>query len=113
MKQQLRDSFATLLVYAIKADNIISEQEKELFCSLMEEHFDVEYLESVEFLANSNPTQEDINKHIQIINDFSEDNPMQKMRILEYLNHIIYSDGIEINEYSVFEQLKNRLFPNL
>ena len=113
MKQQLKESFATLLVYGIKADSIISEQEKELFCSLMEEHFNMEYPESIYFLTNSNPNQEDIEKHIQIINDFTQDNPMQKMHILEYLNHIIYSDGIELNEYTVFEKLKNKLFPNV
>jgi uncharacterized tellurite resistance protein B-like protein len=113
MKQRLRESFATLLVYGIKADNVISEKEKELFCKLMEENFDVEYPESVAFLANSNPTPEDIEKHTQIINEFSKNNPMQKMHILECLNHIIYSDGIELNEYTVFEKLKNCLFPNI
>ena len=113
MKERLRESFATLLVYGIKADNVISEREKEIFCSLMEEHCDVEYHESIEFLLNSNPTQEDIEKHTQIINDFLEDNPMQKMHILECLNHIIYSDGIASNEYNVFEKLRDRLFPNI
>jgi len=113
MKQQLKESFATLLVYGIKADNHISEKEKELFCSLMEEHCDIEYAESVAFLAQSNPTPEDIEKHTKIINEFSKNNPMQKMHILECLNHIIYSDGIEMNEYNVFERLKRELFPEV
>ena len=112
MKQRLKDSFATLLVYAIRADDVISEKERVLFCELMEEHFDVEYAQSLKFLSETTPTKEDIDKHIEIINRFLKDNPMQKMRILAYLNHIIYTDGIELNEYKVFEKLKNKLFPD-
>jgi len=113
MKEQLKDSFATLLIYGIKADDVISEQEKELFCTLMEEHCNIEYPESVEILKQTHPTEADIEKHTQIINDFSKNNPMQKMHILECLNHIIYSDGIENNEYKVFEKLRDELFPKI
>ena len=113
MKNKLRESFATILVYGIKSDNVISDKEREYFCSLMEQKCDASRESSIDFLNRTHPTEEDIEKHIDKIDEFLKENPMEKMHVLECLNHIIYVDGVEKNEYAIFEKLKHKFFPKV
>ena len=113
MKKKLKEPFANILVYGIRSDNVISDKEIELFCLLMEQKFDMSRESSLDFLKKTHPTEKEIEKHIVKIDEFLEENPMEKMHVLEYLNHIIYSDGIEKNEYAIFEKLKHKFFPDV
>jgi len=113
MKNKLREPLATILVYGIRSDNVISDIEIELFCSLMKKEFDMSKEHSIEFLHNTHPTEEDVEKHIVKIDSLLEESPLEKMHVLEYLNHILYSDGIATNEYAIFEKLKYKFFPDV
>ncbi len=52
----------------------------------------------------------DIDEHVKFIRDVLADDNYTKYQILKQLNHIIYSDDIEDNDYEEFEKIKNILF---
>jgi len=111
MEQQLQASFATILIYGIYADNIVSKKETNLFCTLMHNNFNLSEQDSLDLLNDTHPTQKDMEYHVDKVNGLLENKPREKMHLLEYLNHIIYADGIKPVEYKVFEDLRRKLFP--
>jgi len=112
MEMKIKKSVATLLAHIIKLDNRDIERESPLFCELMSQDFDCSSKEAKEFLDSIMVEEYDIDEHVKFIRDVLADDNFTKYKILEQLNHIIYSDNIKDNDYKEFEKIKNTLFNN-
>lgn len=114
MNKTLKESYATLLAYIIQIDkDEVSHQEATLFCMLMNDNFGCNKDEALTFLKGRRVKEEDFQKALDAINKVLEKNPLDKMHLLEQMNHIIYSDGIAEDEYEGFERVKKILFSEL
>ncbi len=112
MEMKIKKSVATLLAHIIKLDNRNIERESPLFCKLMNQDFGCDKGEAKEFLYKIMQEEYNIDEHVEFIRDVLADDNYTKYKILEQLNHIIYSDDIEDSDYQEFEKIKNILFNN-
>ncbi len=110
MEKELKESVGILLAHIIKIDNRAVEKEAPLFCKIMGENFDCNSEEAETFLYAIMNKEYDLNEHIDIINEALSQDKLSKFHILEQINHIIYSDTIQEDDYKVFEEIKRRLF---
>lgn len=111
MEKKIKRSVATLLVHIIKTDNRDVEKEVPLFCQLMGVDFNCDPEEAEAFLRQTMQEEYDLDEHLAIINNVLCDDELSKMRLLEQVNHIIYSDTITPEAYEEFEKIKQALFP--
>lgn len=112
MKKELKKSVAALLAHIIKVDNRDIEKEAPLFCKIMGEDFNCNREEAEGFLKETLTQEYDLDEHIAIINKVLGDDKLNKMHILEQINHIIYSDTITPIDYEEFEKIKEALLPS-
>jgi len=110
MEKKIKRSVATLLAHIIKVDNRDIDKEAPLFCKIMGQDFDCDPKEAKAFLYTVMQDEYDIDEHLAIINDALCNNRIDKMHLLEQINHIIYSDKITEKDYEEFEKIKNALF---
>ena len=113
MENKIKRSVATLLAHIIKVDNRDIEKEAPLFCSMLGEDFGCNEEEALKFLKRIMTEEYDLDQHIDIIAQALKDDKLSKMHILEQLNHIIYSDTITEEDYKIFEEVKQKLFPEI
>jgi len=113
MEKKIKRSVATLLAHIIKVDNRDIEKEAPLFCSMLGEDFGCNEEEAREFLKRIMTEEYDLDQHIEIIAQALKDDKLSKMHILEQLNRIIYSDTITEEDYKMFEDVKQKLFPEI
>ncbi len=110
MENKIKRSVATILAHIIKIDNRDVAKETPLFCKIMDQDFGCDRGEAEEFLTKTINEDYNIEEHARFIRDALKDDRFAKYRILEQLNHIIYSDKIEDNDYKEFEKIKDILF---
>ncbi len=110
MDKAIKESVGTLLAHIIKIDNRDIKKEAPLFCEIMGKNFDCSPQEAEAFLQEIMHREYDLDKHIDIINQALCDDKISKYHIMEYLNHMIYSDTISDEDYKFFEDIKERLF---
>ncbi len=113
MYKDLKEPYAKVLSYVIKLDkDEISHQEASLFCELISENFSCNVDEAKEFLDSKMVSNEEFEEALETINKKLKSCPIEKMHLLEQINHIIYVDGIQDIEYKEgFEKVKKILFP--
>ena len=112
MEKKLKKSVAILLGHIIKVDHRDVKKEAPLFCRLMREDFDCDVNEAEVFLSQTLNESYDLDEHITFINDALGSDRVHKMRILDQINHIIYSDNITSIDYDEFEKIKQALLPS-
>ncbi|QOR62154.1 TerB family tellurite resistance protein [Sulfurovum sp. ST-21] len=112
MEKKIKESVGTLLAHIIKIDKRDLEKEAPLFCDIMGQNFDCNPEEAKTFLHDIMEKDYDLDKHVEIINQALADDKLSKYHLLEQLNHIIYSDKISEEDYRIFENIKERLFPS-
>lgn len=110
MDKSIKESVATLLAHIIKVDSRDIEQEAPLFCDLMGKDFDCNKEEAIAFLMHIVNTEYDLDEHLKIIKEALCEDKISKFHLMEQLNHIIYSDTIQPEDYKFFEKIKNELF---
>jgi uncharacterized tellurite resistance protein B-like protein len=110
MENKLKESVGTLLAHIIKIDNRDVVKEAPLFCEIMGQNFDCNPEDAETFLHAMMNKEYDLDEHIDVINDALCEDKLSKFHLLEQLNHIIYSDTIQEQDYKVFEDIKKRLF---
>ncbi len=110
MEKAIKESVGTLLAHIIKVDNRDVKKEAPLFCELMGQNFDCNPEEAETFLYAMMNKEYNLDDHIEVINDALCEDKLSKFHLLEQLNHIIYSDTIQAEDYTVFEDIKKRLF---
>jgi len=112
MEKKIKRSVAILLAHIIKVDHRDVKKEAPLFCRIMKNDFDCDTSEAEIFLTQTLNENYDLNAHITLINDVLGNDIIKKMRILEQVNHIIYSDTITSIDYDEFEKIKQALLPS-
>jgi uncharacterized tellurite resistance protein B-like protein len=112
MEKKIKKSVAILLAHIIKIDHRDVKKEAPLFCRLMREDFDCDTSEAEIFLTQTLNETYDLDEHITLINDALGNDKVNKMHILEQINHIIYSDTISTIDYDEFEKIKQALLPS-
>ncbi len=110
MQTKIKNSVAALLAYIVKKDKRDINKEGPLFCDMLGADFDCSHDEGMRLLSNAMQGDIDLETHLDIINEALCNDKLSKMHILEQLNHIIYSDKIEDDDYKEFEYIKERLF---
>ena len=110
MEKKIKESVGTLLAHIIKIDHRDIKKEAPLFCEMMGQNFDCNPEDAETFLYALMHKEYDLDAHIGIINDALSKDKLSKFHLLEQINHIIYSDDISEEDYSVFENIKERLF---
>jgi uncharacterized tellurite resistance protein B-like protein len=110
MQNKIKESVGTLFAHIIKSDNRDVEKSIPLFCDVMGQNFDCTHNEVKDFLYSFMDKEYDMDTHIEIIKQALKDDKISKFHILEQLNHIIYADTITPNDYTFFENIKNKLF---
>jgi len=106
---QLMESYAVVMCAVIKKDGKITEKEREKFFNFYRQEFKLEDLD-IEPLFKKGIKEKDIDKHIKKLKEISNSDSFVMMRFMQYLNDIIVSDGIEDEEYKVFERISKILF---
>ena len=110
MEKKIKESVAALLAHIIKVDNRDIEKETPLFCNIMGHDFDCCEAEARQFLTDFMGKEYDMDKHIAIIKEALRKDRISKYHLMEQLNHIIYSDKIEPEDYAFFEKVKREFF---
>jgi len=110
MENKIKKSVATILAHIIKINNRDIVKEAPLFCKIMGQDFGCDRGEAEEFLLKTINEDYDIKEHAKLVRDALQDDSCTKYRILEQLNHIIYADKIDDNDYKEFEKIKDILF---
>ena len=106
---KIQNSVATLLAHVIKIDSIHLDKEVDLFCQLLELDFNYNYEDAKKLLFDIQSKQQNIEEHIDIINNALQNDRITKFHILEQINHIIYSDNVAIEDYDNFEFIRTKL----
>ena len=110
MDKKIKESVATLLAHIIKTDNRDIEKEAPLFCDIMGQDFECSKEEAESFLNEFMDREHDMDAHLKIIKDALCEDRISKYHLMEQLNHIIYSDTIQPDDYAFFEKVKSELF---
>ena len=109
MLQKIKKSVASVFAHIIKLEHRDIAKSSPLFCELMGEDFAVSEDEAKELLLEALSSDEDIDKHIEIIAQALQGDMLSKYHLFEQLNHIIYSDDFSDSDYEFFEHLKEKL----
>lgn len=112
MEKKIKKSVAILLAHIIKVDHRDVKKEAPLFCRLMREDFECDTSEAERFLTQTLNEPYVLEEHITFINEALGTDKINKMHILEQINHIIYSDTITSIDYDEFEKIKEALLPS-
>jgi uncharacterized tellurite resistance protein B-like protein len=110
MENKIQKSVAVLLAHIIKVDNRDVEKEAPLFCKLLQEDFECNQEDAQKLLEEVLESEYDLNAHLDIINAALRDDKISKMHLMEQLNHIIYSDTIQPQDYEAFEAIRQKFF---
>jgi uncharacterized tellurite resistance protein B-like protein len=113
MEKKIKKSVATLLAHIIKIDHRDIEKEAPLFCELLHTDFGCNEEEAKAFLTEIMQTDYNLDEHLDTINEALKNDQVSKMHIMEQLNHIIYSDTIQPQDYEEFEKIKQKLFSEI
>jgi len=108
--KKIKRSVAALLAHIIKVDQRDIEKEAPLFCQLMGEDFSCDKEEAQRYLKEMMGKEYDLDEHIHIIKDALCEDKLSKYHLMEQLNHIIYSDTIQPEDYAFFEKIKKEFF---
>lgn len=111
MDNKIKKSVAALFGYIIKADQRDIEKEAPLFCSIMGQDFECSPAEAKAYLSEFiHKDNDEMDSHIRIIKDALCEDKLSKYHLMEQLNHIIYSDTIQPEDYAFFEKIKQEFF---
>lgn len=105
--KNLIQPFANIICTIIYRDSKVSSKEKEKFFNFFKEEFGLNEAE-IELLLKENTT--DIEEDLKLLKEAFANDISQKAKFMQYLNELIYSDGIEDGEYEVFEMIRRELF---
>ena len=106
----LKESFASIFLSVINADAKINKKEVDFFQDFFKKEFNITQNEIEKLFENSMYSKRNIDEDIQLLKDAFAEDGVAKMRFMQYLNKCIFSDGIENNEYDVFEMIRAKLF---
>ncbi|BCD67494.1 TerB family tellurite resistance protein [Nitratiruptor sp. YY09-18] len=106
---RLSKAYANILGKMINMDGTVSEREKKKFFNFFEREFQLNQ-SRINDLFEQALRQDDISDDILIIKEFLAKLPMQKTRLMMYINEIIISDGIQNKEYELFDKIRRDLF---
>ena len=108
---EVHDSFAMILCVAMKACGKITEAEREKFDEFFKESFDLSDEDiNILFLQGKNEPLLDRTKHVEKLKEAFEGHEAMKVRFMDFLNSCIICDGIQSEEYEVFEKVQRELF---
>lgn len=110
MQQKIKESVGMVFAHIIKVDQRDLEKSIPLFCDIMGQNFECTHNEVRDFLYDVIDRDYNIDTHIEIIKIALSEDRISKFHLLEQLNHIIYSGTITNDDYSYFEDIKNKLF---
>ena len=105
--KNLIQPFANILCAIIYKDSKVSAKEKEEFFNFFKEEFGLNETEIEPLLKEQNL---DIQEDLKLIKKAFANNISQKAKFMQYLNKLIYSDGVKDEEYEVFEVIRKELF---
>ncbi len=107
---KLKISVAVLLCHIINADDIKSDKEINKFHKIFEKEFNTSKDESIAIYQKIKELNGELNNNIEQIHNELGDDAIVKGKIMQILNEMILSDGIEDNEYKIFEEIREKLF---
>lgn len=107
---KLKISVAVLLGHIINADNIQSEKEIIKFHEIFEKQFQSSKDESIVIYRKVQELSGELDNHIEQIKTELIDDAISKAKIMQILNEMILSDGIDDDEYRVFNEIREKLF---
>lgn len=110
MDKKIKKSVAALLAHIIKVDKRDVEKGAPLFCELMGQDFSCDKEEAEKYLKEMVGKEYDMDEHIRIIKEALCEDKISKYHLMEQLNHMIYSDTIQPEDYKFFEKIKNEFF---
>jgi len=99
-------SFAVVFYHVIDADGVKSLQEKEKFFNFFKNYFELEQDLVLELYNDVVELEGDLDKHLEILKEELQNFPSLKIKLMNELNSIILSDGIDDREYVVFEKVR-------
>lgn len=110
MNNKIKESVGTILAHIVKVDNRDIDKEIPVFCSIMGSNFDCNHEEASKFLHSIKDIDYNLDEHLDIVKQALDGDVISKFHLMEQLNHMIYSDTIQENDYKLFENIKNKLF---
>lgn len=113
MDKKIKKSVAILLAHMVKVTHRDIKKKIPIFCSLMGQNFQCDKVEAAAFLKEAVENNYNLDEHVEIINEALKHDQLSKMHILEQLNRMICLDDISEEDYTIFDNIKKKLFPDI
>jgi uncharacterized tellurite resistance protein B-like protein len=108
----LRDSFACVAAAVIGVDGQTSKPELGRFHEFFSTEFGIDEPESDALLDAGKKDFARLDYHLQVLSAVLPENLVERARFMRYFNDSIRVDGIDENEYPLFDKIRDVLFPS-
>ena len=105
----IKETLAVLMVHITMADKKTTEKENEKLLGFFQQEFSMSSSETHDLFELIVHNSDEIEKHIDVLNNLLNDDIRTKAKVLQHLNHLIICDGCVDAEYLVFETIRDSL----
>ncbi|TQV77422.1 hypothetical protein FLL45_05620 [Aliikangiella marina] len=112
-EEEIHVALAHLLYHIISIDKMESSREKETFCEIMREEFELNDEQIGQLYHYVESLNSDFHNDLQTINAHLVKNPHLKMAFMQKLIHMMSLDGVSNAELDVFYDAMRVVFPEL
>ncbi len=109
--EPLRDSFACIAAAVIGVDGQTTNAERSRFREFFAQEFGVSKEEADELLAKSKKESANLDHHLEVLAAVLPEALVERARFMRYFNDSIIVDGIDRDEYPLFDKIRDVLFP--
>ena len=112
-EQEIHVALAHLLFHIISIDNLESNREKQKFCEIMSEEFELNDDQISRLYHYVESLNSDFHNDLQTINEHLKHNPHLRMAFMQKIIHMMSLDGVSNAELDVFYDAMRVVFPEL
>ncbi len=105
----IKETLAVLMVHITMADKKTTEKENEKLLGFFQQEFSMSSSETHDLFELIVHNSDEIEKHIDVLNNLLNDDIRTKAKVLQHLNNLIICDGCVDAEYLVFETIRDSL----
>ncbi len=107
----LRDSIACIAAAIIGVDGQVTKSELSRFHEFFSAEFGVSEAEADALLETGKNEFARLDHHLQVLANVLPENLVERARFMRYFNDSIAVDGVDADEYPLFDKIRDVLFP--
>jgi uncharacterized tellurite resistance protein B-like protein len=106
----LQRAFAVVIYHVIKGDGNESAKEKKKFTSFFKYDFGLDDDQIHQLYEEASQFDGEFETYLAVLKEKISDYPEVELKLMQTLNSILTSQKFDVNEYAVFEDIKEALF---